>query len=309
LARSQRKGATGFWIFLFLLPFLLLFGAFTLWPLFATVFYSFFNWNGVAALSSQNFVGLANYQELLHDPLFWQSFWNTLLFAIANTIIKLPLSLFLAIILTRKWLLFKRFFRTVFFVPIILPVTLAGQIFTLLLNPSNGALDSFLMGIGLIKHPIDLLGNESTALWAVILISVWQIFGQYMLYWMAALQNVPEDLYEAAQIDRANAWQQFLHVTLPMISPMAVVITLLGLINALHVFGVVVTMTSGGPGTSTYVLSYYIYEAAFQNMPFRYGYASAAAVLFVILAAVFVIIQSWLGRDSAQGTRQIGGRA
>src|SRR5579883_1331489 len=235
LTRSRGKDLTGFWIFLFLLPFLLLFGAFTLWPLIATIVYSLFNWNGIEALSAQNFVGLGNYQELLHDPLFWQSFWNTAFFAIANTVVKLPLSLFMAIVLTRKWLRFKRFFRTVFFVPIILPVALAGQIFNLLLNPSNGALDSFLMGLGLIKQPIDLLGSESTALWAIILISVWQIFGQYMLYWMAALQNVPEELYESAQIDRAGVWQQFLHITLPMIAPMAVGITLLGLVNAVQV--------------------------------------------------------------------------
>jgi ABC-type sugar transport system permease subunit len=305
--RARRRSTTGLWIFLFLLPFLLLFGAFTLWPLVATIIYSFFDWNGIAALSSENFVGLSNYQELIHDPLFWQSFWNTLLFAVANTLIKLPLSLFLAIILTRRWLWLKRFFRTVFFVPIILPVALAGQIFTFLLNPSNGALDSFLLGIGLLKQPIDLLGNESTSLWTVVIISVWQIFGQYMLYWMAALQNVPEELYEAAQIDRVGAWRQFVHITLPTIAPMAVVIGLLGLVNALHVFGVVVTMTGGGPGTSSYVLSYYIYEAAFQNMPFRYGYASAAAVLFVILAAIFVSVQRFFGRGDAQATRQVGG--
>ena len=305
--RVRRKGSTGFWIFLFLLPFLLLFGAFTLWPLVATVVYSFFDWNGIDALSAQNFVGLGNYQELVHDSLFWQSFWNTLLFAVANTVIKLPLSLLLAIILTRKWLWFKRFFRTIFFVPIILPVALVGQIFTFLLNPSNGALNGFLMGLGLVKQPIDLLGNESTALWTVILISVWQIFGQYMLYWMAALQSVPEELYESAQIDRFNTWQQFRYITLPMVAPMAIVITLLGLVNSLHVFGIVVTTTSGGPGTSSYVLSYYIYEAAFQNIPFRYGYASASAVLFVALAAVFVMIQWKLGRDNTPATRQIGG--
>jgi len=204
LAFSRGKGSTGLWIFLFLLPFLLLFGAFTLWPLLATIVYSFFDWNGSDALTAQNFTGLGNYLELARDPLFWQSFWNTLLFALANTAIKLPLSLFFAIILTRKWLWFKRFFRTIFFVPIILPVALAGQIFTFLLNPSNGALDSFLLGIGLIKQPIDMLGNENTALWSVVIISVWQIFGQYMLYWMAALLNVPEELYESARIDQGS---------------------------------------------------------------------------------------------------------
>jgi len=305
--RLSQRSTTGLWIFLFLLPFLLLYGAFTLWPLIATVIYSFFDWGGIGPITAQNFIGFGNYQELLHDPLFWQSFRNTLFFALTNTVIKLPLSLFAAIILTRRWLWCKRLFRTIFFVPIILPVALAGQIFTFLLNPSNGALDSLLLQFGLIKQPIDLLGNESTAIWAVIGVSVWQIFGQYMLYWMAALQNVPEELYESAQIDRANAWQQFFHITLPVISPMAVVISLLAIVNALQVFGVVVTLTSGGPGTSTYVLSYYIYEHAFQNMPFRYGYASAAALLFVILAALFVTIQALFSRERGRTPHQIGG--
>ena len=297
---QKKKSTTGPWIFLFLLPFLLLYGAFTLWPLIATIFYSFFDWGGISSITAQNFIGLGNYQELLHDPLFWQSFTNTLFFAIANTVIKLPLSLFLAIILTRRWLWGKRFFRTIFFVPIILPVALAGQIFTFLLNPSNGALDSLLLQLHLIKEPIDLLGHDNTAIWTVIGVSVWQIFGQYMVYWMATLQNVPEELYESAQIDRASSWRQFRHITLPLISPMAVVISFLAIVNALQVFGIVVTLTAGGPGTSTYVLAYYIYEHAFQNLPFRYGYASAAAVLFVILAALFVTLQSLLSRRSGQ---------
>jgi ABC-type sugar transport system permease subunit len=310
VAWYRKKGETGVWVFLFLLPFLLLYGAFTLWPLVATIAYSFFNWDGVSPLTSQHFVGLGNYQELVHDPLYWQSFWNTLFFAFAETCVKLPLSLFLAIILTRRWLWLKRFFRTVFFVPFILPVALAGQIFTFLLNPSNGALDSFLLKLHLTNpdHPLDILGHGNTAIWAIIFVSIWQIFGQYMLYWMAALQAVPEDLYESAQIDRANAWQQFVHITLPMIRPMAVVISLLALSNALRVFGVVVTLTAGGPGTSTYVMSYYIYQDAFQNIPFRYGYASAVAVMFVGLAGVFVIIQ-WLLTRNSKTTTLTGGRA
>jgi ABC-type sugar transport system permease subunit len=306
-SRQKKKSTTGLWIFLFLLPFLLLYGTFTLWPLIATVFYSFFDWGGISSITAQNFIGLGNYQELLHDPLFWQSFTNTLFFAIANTVIKLPLSLFLAIVLTRRWLWGKRFFRTIFFVPIILPVALAGQIFTFLLNPSNGALDSLLLQLHLIKQPIDLLGHNNTAIWAVIGVSIWQIFGQYMLYWMATLQNVPEELYESAQIDRATPWQQFIHITLPLISPMAVVISFLAIVNALQVFGIVVTLTAGGPGTSTYVLSYYIYENAFQNLPFRYGYASAAAVLFVLLAALFVTLQVLLARRNSQSTGLVRG--
>ena len=290
IAGLRRRAGAGdgelLWIPLFLLPFLVLYGAFTLWPLVATAYYSLFDWDGTSPLNA--FVGLGNYAAVLTDPLFWLSFRNTLLFALANTVIKLPLTLLLAVLLTQRWLWLRRLFRTIFFVPLILPVAVAGLVFTYLLNPANGALDALLLGTGLLKQPIDLLGKDSTALWAVVLVSVWQIFGQYLIYWMAALQNVPEELYEAADLDGANALEKLIHVTLPMIKPVAVVITILALVNALHVFGVVVTLTGGGPGTATYVVSYYIYNEAFSQAPFRYGYASAVALIFAALAFVFV---------------------
>jgi ABC-type sugar transport system permease subunit len=299
---SRRIGARdgeALWILLFLLPFLVLYGGFTLWPLVATAYYSLFDWDGIHPLDA--FVGLGNYAAALTDPLFWLSFRNTLLFALANTVIKLPLTLILAVLLTQRWLWLRRLFRTIFFVPLILPVAVAGLTFTYLLNPSNGALNAFLLGTGLARQPVDLLGKDSTALWAVVLVSVWQIFGQYLVYWMAALQNVPEELYEAADLDGANARQKLLHVTLPMIKPVAVIITILALVNALHVFGVVVTLTGGGPGTATYVVSYYIYNEAFSQAPFRYGYASAVALTFAALAFLFVRGQGFIaGRVSRE---------
>jgi len=124
-------------------------------------------------------------------------------------------------------------------------------------------------------------------------ISVWQIFGQYMIYWMAALQNVPEELYEAAEIDGANEWHKLAYITLPIIRPVAIVILFLALVNALKVFGLVVTLTSGGPGQRTYVVSYYIYNQAFSSTPFRYGYASAVAVLFGVTVLIAVTIQGY----------------
>ncbi len=293
-----------FWIPVFLLPFLVLYLGFTLWPLVATIIYSFFDWDGAQPLNQ--FIGIDNYTRILSDPLFWSAFRNTLLFAVLNTVIKLPLTLLAAVLLTRRWLLFKRFFRTIFFLPIILPVALSGLVFTYLLNPSNGALNSFLLEHGLLKQPIDLLGHDNTALLAVILISVWQIFGQYMLYWMAALQQVPEELYEAADLDGANERQKMFHVTLPLIRPVAVIITLLALVNALHVFGIIVTLTAGGPGRATYVVSYFIYTEAFREAPFKYGYASAAALIFAVLAFLFVSGQGLLARRAEQLRRQYG---
>jgi ABC-type sugar transport system permease subunit len=254
-----------------------------------------FDWNGPPQALDQ-FAGLDNYWKIVSDRVFWVAFSNTLLFSVGTTVIKLPLALFIAILLTRRWLLFKRFFRTVFFLPIVIPVALAGLVFTYLLNPSNGALNSFLVGRGLLKTPIDLLGHDETALATIIVVSVWQIFGQYLIYWMAALQQVPEELYEAADLDGASEWQKLTRITLPIIRPVAVIITLLALINALHVFGIVVTLTAGGPGQATYVVSYFIYTEAFHDAPFKYGYASAAALLFAVLAFVFVFGQGYLAR-------------
>lgn len=300
----RARGRDGPWIGMFLLPFLLLYGGFTVWPLIATMLYSLFDWDGIGPL--ENFVGLDNYRAVAEDPLFWSALWNTLIFVVLSTAIKLPLSFVLAVLLTRKWLWFKRFFRTVFFAPLIVPSALFGLIFPYLLNPSSGALNDALLGLGIIDEPLDLLGHGDTALLMIILVSVWQILGQYMIFWMAALQQVPEDLYEVSALDGAGSIRQHWSITLPIIRPIGVVITLLAVVNALHVFGVVVTLTGGGPGQSTYTTSYFIYAMAFQEAPFRYGYASATALLFSVIAIVFVASQAVLVRRAQRQRKEYG---
>lgn len=298
------RGRDRLWVLVFLAPFLVLYLGFTLWPLVATVYYSFFDWSGIGPISP--FVGMGNYRSILTDDLFWLAVVNTLLFAVLNTAIKLPLSLIAAIVLTRKWLRGTKFFRTVFFAPLIIPVAMAGLIFTYLLNPSNGALNALLLDLGIVDQPVDVFAGRWSALLVLVLVSVWQIFGQYMIYWMAALQNVPEEVYEAADIDGANEWQKATRITLPMIRPVAVVILLLALVNAMHVFGLVVTLTGGGPGTSTYVVSYFIYQEAFRSVPFAYGYASAAALLFSVMAFVLVTSQGFFVRRAQQVRKEYG---
>ncbi|RME71462.1 MAG: sugar ABC transporter permease [Chloroflexi bacterium] len=292
ISGQKSKGVDFIWIVIFLTPFLLFYTAFTLWPLASTVYYSFFEWDGIKPL--ENFVGWQNYWSIIQDPVFWLAFRNTIIFALGNTIIKLPLTLLVAVILTRRWLWLKTFFRTLFFSPIIIPVAMAGLVFVLLLNPANGAVNSALLEWGIISRPIDFLGHPRLAMVSLILVSVWQIFGQYMVYWMAALQNVPEELYEAAEIDGANEWQKLIYITLPIIRPVAIIILFLAFVNALRVFGLVVTMTSGGPGQSTYVVSFFIYNQAFQEFPFRYGYASAAAVFFAVVMLAVISIQGYM---------------
>jgi ABC-type sugar transport system permease subunit len=183
---------------------------------------------------------------------------------------------------------------------------MAGLIFTYLLNPSNGALNAILKDLGLINESVDVFAGRWSAMIVVVLVSIWQVFGQYMIYWMAALQNVPEEVYEAADIDGAGEWQKLTRITLPMIKPVAVVILLLALVNAMHVFGLVVTLTGGGPGTSTYVVSYFIYQEAFGSVPFQYGYASAAALLFSVLAFVLVSSQGLVVRRAQRLRKEYG---
>ncbi|MEV4582261.1 sugar ABC transporter permease [Nonomuraea jabiensis] len=297
--RSERL-----WIAAFLTPFLLLYLGFTLWPLIATVWYSFFDWSGTGPID--HFVGGGNYTSILTDELFWLAVGNTLLFAVLNTAIKLPLSLVMAIVLTRKWLRFTKIFRTMFFAPLIIPVAMAGMIFTYLLNPSNGALNAILKDLGIIDASVDVFAGRWSALIVLVLVSIWQVFGQYMIYWMAALQNVPEEVYEAADLDGASEWQKLTRITLPIIRPVAVVILLLALVNSMHVFGLVVTLTAGGPGTSTYVVSYFIYQEAFGSVPFQYGYASAAALLFSVLAFVLVTGQGLIVRRAQRLRKEYG---
>jgi ABC-type sugar transport system permease subunit len=301
---KQVHGKDYFWVYLFLAPFVILYVGFTIWPLIATVIYSFYEWDGIKPL--EDYVGLGNFFTIAKDPLFWLSFKNTLLFAIINTAIKIPLSLLAAILLTRKWLWGKRLFRTAYFAPLVLPVAMAGLIFSLLLHPANGAVNDILMSTGLVSKPIDFLGNQKTALLSLILVSVWQIFGQYMIYWMAALQNVPEDLYEAAELDGANERNKLIYVTLPVIKPVAVIIVFLAFVNALRVFGLVVTMTGGGPGFQTYVVPYFIYSQALVDFPFRYGYASAAAVLFGVTILIAVSIQGYFVRRAESERKEYG---
>ncbi|MEU6714115.1 sugar ABC transporter permease [Nonomuraea sp. NPDC046802] len=303
-SRERVRGLDRVWLLVFLAPFLLLYLGFTIWPLAATIYYSFFDWSGIGPV--EPFVGVRNYGSILVDPLFWVAVGNTLIFALLTTVIKLPLSLLAAIVLTRKWLRGKRFFRTTFFAPLIIPVAMAGLIFTYLLNPSNGALNAILRDLGLVDQGFDVFANRWSALLVIVLVSVWQIFGQYMIYWVAALQNVPEEVYEAADIDGASEWKKLTRITLPMIRPVAVIITLLGLVNAMHVFGLVVTLTAGGPGTSTYVVSYYIYQNAFGSVPFAYGYASAAALLFSVIAFVVVSAQGIAVRRAQRLRKEYG---
>jgi ABC-type sugar transport system permease subunit len=279
------------WCYLFILPFVIFFLAFSIWPLVSTIGISLFNYNGIGPM--EEYVGLSNYDFVLHDQTFIRSFINTVVFAALQTTIKLPIALLLAIILTRSWLKIRVLFRTVFFMPLLVPGAIVGMVFVFLLNPANGAINDLLQQWSLIQRSIDFISSRWTGMSTIAAVSAWNVIGQYVVYWMAALQNVPEEVYEAAEIDGANEWQKLIRVTLPIIRPMAIIITFLGFVNALHIFDLVLVMTGGGPGSQTFVMAYYIYTRAFTARPSHYGRASAAAVVFGFVMLIAFAIQGY----------------
>ena len=302
---KRRERTNWLWCYLFLTPFLLFFIGFTLWPIAATISWSFTDFS--VPNRGINFVGWENFRTLFQDDLYRRSFVNTLIFAVGNTAIKLPISLLLAVILTRKWVAGKRFFRTVYFLPIVIPTAIAGFIFALLLNPFNGAIPGILQDLDLIGRRDNIfLGTRVGAMTSIILVSVWQIMGQYLIYWIAALQGVPEELSDAAAIDGAGFWQELFNITLPAIRPVAVIITFLGLVNAFSVFGIVLTLTNGGPGTQSFVMQLFVYDRGFTEVPFRYGYISAGALLFSLFILVMFVIQTVVVR---RAQARLAGRA
>lgn len=285
------------WCYITIIPFVVLFVGFTIWPIIRTVQFSLYQYNGIGEVDTSPFVGLQNYTTVLNDAIFQQSYANTWLFTLGQTLIKLPLSFFLAVLLTRRWLKWRALFRTAFFVPWLMPPSIVAMVFYYLLNPANGAINTFLTDLHLIQTPINFLGSAPIAFTTIAFISVWQIMGQYVIFWMAALQAIPDEIYEAAEVDGASGWQQVFHITLPLIRPMAIIISSFGLIWALSIFDWVQILTSGGPGTQTYVVYYYIYQKGFAKMPLRYGTASAAGVLFAITVLIlFTIIGNLVNR-------------
>lgn len=293
-ARSPRLG-TRLWSsrieYLFLLPGMLIFGAFILYPIFASQYFSLLNWSGFDA--NQAFVGLANYTELLSDKYFWDAFRRSFFFTAGSVPVQMAISLVFAIILNNKLLKLSTLFRTLIFLPVVTPVAVIGIVMTIMLSPFSGPVNMGLLDLKLLARPLDFLGDPNLVLWTLAGIYVWKWVGVTMVYWLAALQTVPAELYEAARLDGVKSWQVTLYVVLPMIFPFAVVIALISAISALNVFPLIQSMTQGGPFFASEVMEVYIFRNAFATagaIP-RLGYASAAGVFFGLAIMALTILQ------------------
>lgn len=295
--RSKRRVAL--WCWLFVTPNLIFYALFQGWPIIINWYYAMLDWSGLS--SNVTFLGLGNFKELIADPYFWNAYANSFKFMLGAVPLLLVLSLFAAVVLNNPLLKLASMYRTLVFIPVVTTASIVGIIMVYIWG-SDGAVNFALMKLGLLDQPINWLSDPSWAMFTVIIIYVWKNLGMNMIYWIAGLQSVPRELYEAARVDGASHARTFLHITLPLIVPVGLVILLLNVAGALKVFDLIKTMTDGGPFYATDVVSTYIYRFAFSSemgLP-RLGYASAAGIFFafsiVLIAIVQTVVQRSLGR-------------
>lgn len=257
--------------------------AFVIVPLVAVIWFSLHDWNVLA--NTFVFAGGENYERMFSDPGLRNSLLASLWFSIGLVVLNVSLALFLAVLLNQK-LPGTTTFRTFFFSPVVVSLVAWTIVWSFLLQ-ADGGINGFLGAIG-IDGP-NWLRNDVTAMLAVIVVQVFKNVGLNMILFLAALQGVPEEIGEAARIDGAGAWRRFRSITLPMISPTILLVMILTIVGSLEVFAQIAVLTGGGPGSSTTVLVYYLYQQAFRFNDF--GYASAIAVLMFIIVLVLTLVQ------------------
>jgi multiple sugar transport system permease protein len=282
----------------FVAPALLVIAVFFFLPIVAAFLISMtdFDIYALADLANLRFVGLGNYLKLLQNPLFWQALGNTLYFVGAGVPLSIAASLGAALLLHSRLTRFKPFFRTALFAPVVTTLVAVAVIWRYLFNTRYGLLNYALGGLGI--DPIDWLGDPHWAMPAIILFAVWKNFGYNMIIFLAGLQSIPEELYEAARIDGASVWRQFASVTLPMLSPVVMLVGILTIAGYFQLFAEPYVMTQGGPLQSTVSVLYFMYEEGFK----WWNLGSASAVAFVLFLLIFAVTALQL-----RGKRWIGG--
>lgn len=284
------------WVYLFLLPTIILYCMYTVWPVTVSYWYSLLDWNGFER--SGIFVGLDNYRELWRDSFFWHAFGRTFLFAVITVPLRVGLALLVALILNDRRLPFSALFRTALFLPVVTTTAIIGIVMAFVFDPAGGPVNAFLLDIGVIDRPINFLGDSGTALYTVMGVHIWKWFGVTLIYWLASLQTIPDDLIEASQVDGSGTWETFRNITLPLLLPFLAIITALTFLDTLEIFDLMLTMTGGGPFYATEVIDIFIYRQAFASPVPRLGYASAAAVLFGIATLLVALIQFLIVRKA-----------
>ncbi len=274
--------------YLFLAPAVTAILIFFFIPVIAAFLMSFtdFDIYALASYDTVRFVGFRNYIQLFGDPLFWQSLQNTFYYVVLATPLSIAVSLGAAILLNTKLIKYKSFFRLSYFIPYITTLVAVAIVWRFIYHPKFGILNYFLGWFGI--NPVDWLGNPSTAMPAIVLMSVWKTFGYNMIIFLAGLQNIPEDLYEAASLEGANAWQKFKAITIPMLAPMTLFVSIITIVGFFQLFAEPYIMTQGGPLNKTLSIVGYMYQEGFRWWNMGYS-ASISFVLFFIILIVTIL--------------------
>jgi len=287
-------------------PFFIIYVLFLLWPVVGALWSSLFDRS--LGVTDGGFRGLGNYGELLGDGDFWAAMWHTLLFTLLSTPPLVLLALGLAVLVNRalpaQWL-----FRLAFFAPYVLPVSVVVLLFNWMFQPGFGLINGYLTKLGFAE--VNWLGSESTAMISVVILTVWWTLGFNFVLYIAALQDIPKELYEAADMDGATTWQQIRAITIPMLAPTTVLVLVIQVIASLKVFDQIYLLLQGGPNYSTRPAVQYIFESAFTQ--YRVGYASALSIVFflaiigisLLMFALQRRVQASQQRDAPAATAQV----
>ena len=275
--------------FLMILPFFIGFIMFSYVPIVYILRYAFTNYSG---FGDCDFTGLANFvRAFKRDPDFWQSLLNTVILSAEKLAVEIPLALLLAVLLNKK-LKGMAFFRVTLFLPAIISAVIIGLIFSLLFASHNGMVNGILANIGLIEKPINWFNTKWKAMLILGIASVWQNYGINMIFFLMALQSIPQELYDCASIDGATGFTRFFKITLPMIAPIFQSILLMAIVGSLKVCDLVISCTNGQPGGTTEVVMTYIYKSFFgkSGRNIEVGYASAMALITAIFLGLVTFV-------------------
>lgn len=289
---NREQGRTAWF---FVTPALALFGLFFIIPVLGGFVLSLtdFDIYAIGAPGVARFIGAQNYQRILANPMFWQALKNTMVYVVLGTPLSVIVSLAAALLLNAKGVRLRGLFRTIYFVPVVTTLVAVAIVWRYIYHPHYGLLNYALGAVGI--KPIDWLGDPHWAMPAIIFMAVWKNFGYNMLIFVAGLQTIPEDLYEAAAMDGASWWWRFVHVTLPGLAPVFLFVSVTTMIGQFQLFSEPYVMTQGGPLRSTTSLVLLMYEEGFRW--WRLGMASALAFTLLIITLFFTLIQMRLQKE------------
>lgn len=284
--RGKIKRDSSLW--LMYLPALSVVSFFIIYPFFDGIRISFTNWNGFSQV--YEYIGFEQYKRMFNDPDTWLVVKNTLLFGIGSTILQNVLGLGYAILLNQS-IKFKAITRTIIYLPVIISPLIMGYIWYFFFAYQGGALNDILMWLGM--EPMNALGNPDLNIWIIVFVNTYQFAGVAMIIYLAGLQSISKDFYEASNIDGANAWQKFKNITIPLLMPSITINIVFNVIGGLKLFDVIIALTGGGPGNSSQSLSTYMYDLYFARQDAGYaaaqGILMASIILVISLTALFIL--------------------